>query len=165
MKTRTLHHLFESPRGIDALIAKINSNTRIREDTKQEKTGSQGKSRDCRRTWSNRAEKAHISRSHVIVYMGHKGRQQTDLYQTRAITRAELDEDCKKLQTFIDNERAATQPKLLSHYALATSREVLRWLDVETQSPDGAAWRFAAPGGRWTSVPASSSWSGNLVQR
>ena len=53
--------------------------------------------------------------------MGHKGRQMTDLYQQREITRAELDEDCKKLQTFIDNERATTPPKLLSHYAPATS--------------------------------------------
>ena len=86
-----------------------------------EKTGILSRSRDLRRSWAIWAEKAHIARSHIIAYMGHKGRQMTDLYQAREITRAELDEDCKKLQTFIDNERATTPPKLLSHYAPATS--------------------------------------------
>ena len=84
-------------------------------------TGILSRSRDFRRSWAIWAEKANIPRSHIIAYMGHKGRQMTDLYQTREITRAELDEDCKKLQTFIDNERATTPPKLLSHYAPATS--------------------------------------------
>ena len=86
-----------------------------------EPTGVLSRSRDFRRSWSIWAEKAQIPRSRILAYMGHKGRQMTHLYQQREITRAELDEDCKKLQTFIDNERATTPLKILSHYAPATS--------------------------------------------
>ena len=85
-----------------------------------EPTGVLSRSRDFRRSWSIWAEKAHIPRSRILAYMGHKGRQMTDLYQQREITRAELDEDCKKLEAFIANERATTPPKILSRYAPRT---------------------------------------------
>lgn len=81
------------------------------------KTGTLSRSRDCRRTWSVWAEKAHLARSHIISYLGHKGRQMTDLYQARAITRAELDEDCIKLQTFIKQELSKEHVKPKSHFA------------------------------------------------
>ena len=194
--TRRLHHPFASPRDVDALVAKIKSNSWITDEKKnmysdtiqmlafhpfrpseffqlnwerdketghlrikgtkteqsvrvvpalyysthyQKKTlgtyrltdkalnnvlaptGTLSRSRDFRRSWAIWAEKAGIVRSHIISYLGHKGRQMTDLYQERAITRMELDEDCKKFETFIANERAAVQPKLLSHYAPAIS--------------------------------------------
>ena len=152
---RTPHRPLESPRDVDALIAKINSNTRITDVKKRmlafhpfrpteffqlkwerdkqtghlrikgtntaqsvrvipmllyptqykasklgsyrltdkalnnaiEPTGILSRSRDFRRSWAIWAEKAHIPRSHIIAYTGHKGRQMTDLYQARAIIR------------------------------------------------------------------------------
>ncbi|MCX5756602.1 MAG: hypothetical protein NTX19_10910 [Gemmatimonadetes bacterium] len=86
-----------------------------------EPTNILSRSRDFRRSWAIWAEKANIPRSRIIAYMGHAGKSITDLYQKRAITRAELDEDCKNLQTFIANERAiSTQSKIASHYAPRT---------------------------------------------
>ena len=77
-------------------------------------------SRDCRRTFSVWAEKAGIERSHILAYMGHKGREMTDLYQTRAITRDELDVDAQKMNAFIDADLKRVEVKKKSHFVPTT---------------------------------------------
>lgn len=84
------------------------------------KVGSLSRTRDCRRTWSIWAEKAGIERSHLLYYMGHKGREQTDTYQHRDLTRAEIDLDHKKLETWIQAQSLITRIPKKPHDAPST---------------------------------------------
>jgi len=93
------------------------------------------RSRDFRRTYSIWAEKAGIERSHLLSYMGHVGRSQTDLYQRRALTRDELDTDLVKFRTFIENELKKAPAVKQSHFAPTSEKAIKTFLQsIEADS-------------------------------
>jgi len=87
-----------------------------------ERLGLAVRTRDFRRTYSIWAEKAGIERSHLIRYLGHAGRNTTDIYQMRALTKHELAQDAEKLRKWVNQELAKQKDKYQKNWVPRTNQ-------------------------------------------
>lgn len=87
-----------------------------------ERLGLAVRTRDFRRTYSIWAEKAGIERSHLIRYLGHAGKNTTDIYQMRALTKHELAQDAEKLRKWVNQELAKQKDKYQKNWVPRTNQ-------------------------------------------